>query len=59
MTDFPQNTRQTPRAVNMAPQINMAQNVAERIAQSVGQVIIGNATKFVSRFSAFFARATS
>jgi MoxR-like ATPase len=41
MTDFPQNTRQTPRAVNMAPQINMAQNVAERIAQSVGQVIIG------------------
>ena len=41
MTDFPQNTRQTPRAVNMAPQINLAQNVAERIAQSVGQVIIG------------------
>lgn len=41
MTDFPQNTRQTPRAVNMPPQINLAQNVAERIAQSVGQVIIG------------------
>ena len=41
MTDFPQNTRQTPRAVNMAPQINLAQNVAERVAQSVGQVIIG------------------
>jgi len=41
MTYFPQNTRQTPRAVNMAPQINLAQNVAERIAQSVGQVIIG------------------
>lgn len=42
MTDFPQNTRQTPRVVNnSAPQINLAQNVAERIAQSVGQVIIG------------------
>ena len=46
MTDFPQNTRQTPRAVNIAPQINLAQNVAERIAQSVGQVIIGKRKTF-------------
>jgi MoxR-like ATPase len=39
----PQDTRQTPRAYNNAPQqqVLMAQTVAERIAQSVGQVIIG------------------
>jgi MoxR-like ATPase len=39
----PQDTRQTPRAHNSTPQqqVVMAQTVAERIAQSVGQVIIG------------------
>jgi MoxR-like ATPase len=42
MPDYPQDTRQTPRApVSPAPQISLAQNVAERIAQSVSQVIIG------------------
>lgn len=42
MPDYPLDTRQTPRAVSSAqPQIALAQNVAERIAQSVGQVIIG------------------
>lgn len=40
MPDYPQDTRQTPR-VSGTPQISLAQNVAERIAQSVGQVIIG------------------
>ncbi|MBZ0279615.1 MAG: MoxR family ATPase [Anaerolineae bacterium] len=40
MPDYPQDTRQTPR-VSGTPQIGLAQNVAERIAQSVGQVIIG------------------
>jgi MoxR-like ATPase len=43
MPDYPQDTRQTPRApVNQqAPQIALAQQVAERLAQSVSQVIIG------------------
>lgn len=42
MPDYPLDARQTPRAVsNAQPQIALAQNVAERIAQSVGQVIIG------------------
>lgn len=40
MPDYPQDTRQTPR-VSGTPQIGLAQTVAERIAQSVGQVIIG------------------
>ncbi len=46
MSDYPQDTRQTPRATNTnssqpQPQVGLAQNVAERIAQSVSQVIIG------------------
>jgi MoxR-like ATPase len=43
MPDYPpQDTRQTPRApANQQPQIGLAQSVAERIAQSVSQVIIG------------------
>jgi MoxR-like ATPase len=42
MPEQPQDTRQTPRAAGSAPpQINLAQNVAERVAQSIGQVIIG------------------
>ncbi|MEO8610611.1 MAG: MoxR family ATPase [Chloroflexota bacterium] len=43
MSDYPQDTRQTPRATNNSPQPQpgLAQNVAERIAQSVSQVIIG------------------
>lgn len=39
MPDYPQDTRQTPR-VSSNP-VGIAQTVAERIAQSVGQVIIG------------------
>jgi MoxR-like ATPase len=38
MPDYPQDTRQTPRA---SSQVAIAQNIAERIAQAVGQVIIG------------------
>lgn len=38
MPDYPQDTRQTPRATS---QVAIAQSVAERIAQTVGQVIIG------------------
>ena len=43
MSDYPQDTRQTPRATSNSsqPQPGLAQNVAERIAQSVSQVIIG------------------
>jgi len=42
MSDYPQDTRQTPRTTtNQQPQIGLAQSVAERIAQSVSQVIIG------------------
>ena len=43
MSDYPQDTRQTPRANSSSspPQAGLAQNVAERIAQSVSQVIIG------------------
>jgi MoxR-like ATPase len=41
MPDHPQDTRQTPRAVSPAPQIAFAQNVAERLVQSISQVIIG------------------
>jgi MoxR-like ATPase len=43
MSDYPQETRQTPRATTnqQQPQIGLAQSVAERIAQSVSQVIIG------------------
>lgn len=42
MPDNSQDTRQTPRAVGASqPQISLAQNVAERIAQSISQVIIG------------------
>jgi MoxR-like ATPase len=43
MSDYPQDTRQTPRANTNSPQpqAGLAQNVAERIAQSVSQVIIG------------------
>ncbi|MBL8165873.1 MAG: MoxR family ATPase [Anaerolineae bacterium] len=43
MPDYPQDTRQTPRVANSAvpPQVAIAQNVAERIAQTIGQVIIG------------------
>ncbi len=37
MTNFPQDTRRS----NDANGINLVQNVAERVAQSVGQVIIG------------------
>jgi len=41
MTNYPQETRQNRRPVDSQQQIGMAQHVAERIAQSVGQVIIG------------------
>jgi MoxR-like ATPase len=43
MSDYPQDTRQTPRANSNSPQpqAGLAQSVAERIAQSVSQVIIG------------------
>lgn len=42
MPESKQDTRQTPRATNNPQaQIALAQSVAERIAQSVGQVIIG------------------
>jgi MoxR-like ATPase len=41
MQDYPQDTRQNPRAANPQPQIGLAQSVAERIAQSVSQIIVG------------------
>jgi DNA polymerase III delta prime subunit len=42
MPEQSQDTRQTPRAVGNSPsQTSLAQSVAERIAQSIGQVIIG------------------
>src|SRR5262245_29672784 len=42
MSDSPQDTRQTPRAPgNQVPPISIAQSVAERIAQTVSQVIFG------------------
>jgi MoxR-like ATPase len=41
MTDYPHETRQTRRPVDANQQISLAQHVAERIAQSVSQVIIG------------------
>jgi MoxR-like ATPase len=42
MSDYPQDTRQTPRATtNQQAQFGLAQSVAERIAQSVSQVLIG------------------
>src|SRR5215813_4531821 len=42
MPDDSQDTRQTARAVSSpSPQIKLAQNVAERVAQSISQVIIG------------------
>ena len=40
MSDHPQKTRRTPE-VSSADQIALVQNVAERVAQNVGQVIIG------------------
>ncbi|MBZ0277602.1 MAG: MoxR family ATPase [Anaerolineae bacterium] len=42
MPEYPQDTRQSQRPISHNnPQIALAQNVAERIAQSVSQVIIG------------------
>ncbi|MCB9451745.1 MAG: MoxR family ATPase [Anaerolineaceae bacterium] len=42
MPDYPQDTRQSQRPVaHQNPQLALAQQVAERIAQSVSQVIIG------------------
>jgi MoxR-like ATPase len=41
MTNYPQDTRQNRRPVDSPPQTSIVQHVAERIAQSVGQVIIG------------------
>ncbi|WP_228845253.1 AAA family ATPase [Phototrophicus methaneseepsis] len=41
MTEYPQQTRQQTRRSNDAPNIRFVQDSAERIAQSVGQVIIG------------------
>jgi MoxR-like ATPase len=41
MTNYPQDTRQNRRPVDNQQQIGIVQHVAERIAQSVGQVIIG------------------
>lgn len=42
MYDQPQDTRQTPRATaSQQPQVGLAQNVAERLAQTVSQVIVG------------------
>jgi MoxR-like ATPase len=42
MPDYPQDTRQSQRPVaHQNPQLILAQQVAERIAQSVSQVIIG------------------
>lgn len=41
MQDYPQDTRQTSRAVSNQQPIALAQSVAERIVQSISQVIIG------------------
>jgi MoxR-like ATPase len=41
MTNYPQDTRQNRRPIDNQQQIGIVQHVAERIAQSVGQVIIG------------------
>ncbi len=41
MTNYPQDTRQNRRPVDTQQQVSLVQHVAERIAQSVGQVIIG------------------
>jgi MoxR-like ATPase len=41
MTNYPQDTRQNRRPVDTHQQVGLVQQVAERIAQSVGQVIIG------------------
>ncbi|MBI5669826.1 MAG: MoxR family ATPase [Chloroflexi bacterium] len=41
MPDYPQDTRQTPRVSSNQHPVSLAQNVAERIVQSISQVIIG------------------
>jgi MoxR-like ATPase len=41
MSNYPQETRQNRRPVDTQQQVGLVQHVAERIAQSVGQVIIG------------------